>query len=340
MLKVFGWIVFIIVTIVLINQAFWAINQPNDILMFGGLFGLIAIVLLWTSIIGRYMIRKGFGFPVLLLAMAVLAGGCTRIPPGYSGIVVNSWGEDRGVDSYPLVTGRVVYNPWTTDVLTYPHFMQTGKWADETRVTCNDKDGLSVGLNIGFGYQIEAQKIPAFYVKHRIEDLQAFSNGFLRTEAQGAFNVECPKYTAEQIYGAGKEPLLAAVKAVVNTKMISEGLNISQFSTVDEVLLPQEIKDAITRKIQAIQKAQQTEFELRDTEAQVKKVVAAAEGEAQSAIAKARGQSEANKLLTQSLTPQLLDWRRLTIQENATNKWNGGLPGTMLGESVPFIQVK
>lgn len=89
------------------------------------------------------------------------------------------------------------------------------------------------------------------------------------------------------------------------------------------------------------QKAIQVENELRETEAAAKKRVAEALGEANSAIEKAKGQSEANRLLTASITRDLLEWRRYTILERQTERWNGQLPVTMLGsEGVPLINLQ
>ncbi len=42
-----------------------------------------------------------------------------------------------------------------------------------------------------------------------------------------------------------------------------------------------------------------------------------AKAEAEKVIAKARGEAEANKILTQSITPQLLLWRQLDLTEKA-----------------------
>jgi regulator of protease activity HflC (stomatin/prohibitin superfamily) len=319
------------------NAALYLMRQADDLAVLGGVCLLFIVAVSWSSFIGARL--KKFLDVVPLVLLAMFATGCTRIQPGYSGIVVNSWGEDKGVESYPLRTGRVTYNPWTTDVFEYPNFMQSGQWDGDHAIACNDRDGLVVGLNIAFGYQLDPSKIPAFYVKYRTEDISAFSAGYLRNEAQGIFNVECPKFTAEQIYGTGKETLLATVKQRVNDKMAPDGVLLGQFSTVGKVVLPPAIEQSITNKITAIQNAQRVENELRETEAAAKKVVAEAKGQAESAIEKARGQAEANRLLTSSLTTTLLEWRRLTIQEAATNKWNGAMPATMLGDTVPFIQV-
>ena len=48
------------------------------------------------------------GMPIVLTGCF----GCTYVPPGFVGVKVNLYGNQRGVSDYPIVTGRVLYNPW------------------------------------------------------------------------------------------------------------------------------------------------------------------------------------------------------------------------------------
>lgn len=93
-----------------------------------------------------------------------------------------------------------------------------------------------------------------------------------------------------------------------------DGVSITdfQFST--------DYSNAIEQKQVAQQRAQQAEYELQQ-----------AKVEAERQIAQAQGQAEAQKLLQQTLTPQL-------IQQQAIQKWDGRLPTVVGGSSVlPMI---
>jgi regulator of protease activity HflC (stomatin/prohibitin superfamily) len=272
-----------------------------------------------------------------ILALAVLAAtaaACTTIPPGEAGIIVNMYGQDRGVDSYPVRTGRVSYNPWTEDVISYPCYTQSTKWTETNRIAFNDKDGQRLAFAVTIGYKVDCAKVPAFYVEFRQADLQLFTDTFLRNTASEFFNAEGGKLSAEQIYSTHKEPFLASVKERLNSRMAPYGLIISQFSIEGDIELPQSVREAVEAKVRATQNAQRVENELRETQAAAAKLVAEAEGQAKSAIAKAEGQARANALLTQSLTPALLEWRRLTIEEQKAQRWNGQGPSTILGNSA------
>ena len=75
-------------------------------------------------------------------------------------------------------------------------------------------------------------------------------------------------------------------------------------------------------KIEAAQRAEQRENELREAEAEARKVIAKAKGEADSVTLRAMAEAKANALVSESLTSKLLAYRLV-------NKWDGRLPETV-----------
>lgn len=63
------------------------------------------------------------GYTLLSLAFISCFVGCTYVEPGHSGIRVNMYGDGKGVEDSPLVTGRVFYNPMTEVIYEFPTFM-------------------------------------------------------------------------------------------------------------------------------------------------------------------------------------------------------------------------
>src|SRR5947199_304689 len=84
--------------------------------------------------------------------------------------------------------------------------------------------------------------------------------------------------------------------------------------------------EAITQKTQAITEAERARNQLAVTQAEVAKTVAQAEGDAKSAIERARGEAESNRLRQASITPQLLELKRLENERARIEKWNGDVP--------------
>lgn len=334
------------------------LNMSSDVAVYCGvlmaLFTIVGLVKGWQAV-------NKIG--ILFLSLLPLGlSACTVIEPGHAGIKVHMTGSDKGVDQLPVVTGRIFYNPWVTDVYEYPTFMQVAKWEKEETMTFNSKEGMQIGADISIGYQIAASKVPAFYVQFRNDDLEGFTHGYLRNVARDSFNEEAVKYTVEEIYGEKKEALFAGVKERINKHVASFGVNISQFGAVGALRLPDAIVQSLNLKIKATQDAMTIENQLRASKAEAEKSVAQAEGAARVQVAQTEGQAratflaaeanakarivaaeaeaKANRAINDSLSTQLLELKRLEVQNALNNKWNGALPVQMVpGSAVPFISL-
>ena len=77
---------------------------------------------------------------LFLAAMCLMFSSCgyERIDAGYEGILVNLYGDDKGVGDVSMCTGAVWFNPFTQSVYEYPTFVQT---VDYEPFTINAKDG-------------------------------------------------------------------------------------------------------------------------------------------------------------------------------------------------------
>lgn len=131
-----------------------------------------------------------------------------------------------------------------------------------------------------------------------------------------------------------KESFFNQVHANINAELNDVGFNISHVYIIGKLNVPEIVTEALNRKIEATQKAQQRENELRESEAEAKKIVAKAKGEAESLIIDAKSKGQANDLINKSLTPELLKWKHI-------EKWDGKLPSTMAGsDSNVLLNIK
>jgi len=320
-----------------------AIGWVMVAMLVGAVAGVAAVVI--GKMKGWQTMRRGQKFVgtwsgrivpifIVLVAMAGIGCGYKRVPPGYVGIKVDLYGKDKGVEGYPLVTGAFWYNPLTTNILEYPTFVQTAIWTRSIQegsptneeISYNSSEGLIFTADISLSYSLIPEKVPAFYVKFRSDDLTHFTHGILHNIARDAFNAYSPNYTAEELYGKKKEELLMQVRKTLNEAVQPYGVVVDQFGYVGAPRPPDQIVAAINSKITATQNALRVENEVRQAEAEAKKNVAMADGEAKVKIALAEGQAQANKALTASLSEPLIRWRELDITEKAVAKWNGARP--------------
>ncbi len=108
------------------------------------------------------------------------------------------------------------------------------------------------------------------------------------------------------------------------------GFSITHLYIIGQFHVPDNVREALNQKIEAIQRAQQRENELREAEAQARKEVAIVSGEAQSKLLKAESEAKANRLISMSLTKEMLEWE-------AIRRWDGKLPHIIAGKNMPFI---
>lgn len=317
-------------------------NKESDTMVLVGFLLLISTVGIALVLLTAWMkpllpkvreVLKSAGLLGLALLMTGCAG-CEGVAPGYVGLKVNMVGSDRGVEDIPLVTGWVFYNPLTESVLEYPTFVQTAQWTrsategspNNEEISFNSKEGLLMTADISLSYQLEAEKVPHFYVKFRSDDLSRFTDGFLRNVARDAFNEVAGQYSVEDIYGPKKEEVVSKVRSKINDQVVTIGVKLEQFGFIGAPRPPDKVIAAINSKIEATQNAIRAENELRQTQAEAQKSEAKAVGEAKAAVARAQGEAEANKVLAESITPPLLEWRNLQITEKAVAKWDGRRP--------------
>jgi regulator of protease activity HflC (stomatin/prohibitin superfamily) len=269
----------------------------------------------------------------------------TRIEAGYEGIEVNLAGSQRGASEIPIRTGWVFYSPLTTQVIEFPTFVQTVKWTRDTNeghpideeMGFNSKEGMEIFADVSLSYAIDPTHVPDFYVKYRVNDLDRFTHGILRDIVRNSLNEVASTYAVEDIYGEKKAEFLSKVEQQIQAKVSNVGVGVQQFGFIGAPRVPQVIATAITAKAQAIQEAERAKNELATTQAEAAKKIAEAEGDAKSAVTRAQGEADANRIRQSSITPQLLELRRLENQRAYIDKWNGQLPSVQAGQSSGFL---
>jgi regulator of protease activity HflC (stomatin/prohibitin superfamily) len=269
----------------------------------------------------------------------------TRIEAGYTGIEVNLAGSQRGASEIPIRTGWVFYSPVTTQVIEFPTFVQTVKWTRDVNeghplneeMGFNSKEGMEIFADVSLSYAIEPKRVPDFYVKYRLNDLDLFTHGILRDIVRNSLNEVASTYVVEDIYGEKKTEFLHKVEQQIQDKVNNVGVGVQQFGFIGAPRVPQVIATAITAKAQAIQEAERAKNELATTQAEAAKKIAEAEGDAKSSVTRAQGEADANRIRQTSITPQLLELRRLENQRAYVDKWNGQLPSVQTGQGTGLL---
>lgn len=237
-----------------------------------------------------------------MMLMALLSmTSCTRIEAGYEGILVNLYGDDKGVSDVNLCTGRVFYNPFTQDVFTYPTYVQT---IDYDTFKTTSKEGTEFTLDPSVLVKIKDGKSPAVFRKYR-KSMEELDSTVIQKLVRDACRSELNKFKTDYIV-SNREIVEKAIEKRLSKLLIKENFELVGLTTGLDY--PDPIKKAVINKTRAIQEAQRAENEVKVVKAEAEKKVVAAEAE-----------YRANQLKTKALTPAVLEQMWI-------DKWDGHLP--------------
>lgn len=271
---------------------------------------------------------------ITLLMLMFTSIGCSRVPAGFVGVKVYLLGGDKGVDTQELGVGRY-WIGWNEELHLFPTFTQNTIWTADIRedspsdesITFQTREGLSVNADIGISYRIDPNMVTSIFQKYR-KGIDEITNIYLRNIIRDAFAVVSSNKPVEFVYGEGKAELREEVERIVKSKVEPIGIIIEQISLVGNLRLPESVVEALNLKISATQRAQQRENEVKEAKAEADKRIETARGEAESIKVIALAQAEANKIISNSITSTLVEYKRI-------EKWNGIMPIYMGGGDLP-----
>ena len=278
--------------------------------------------------------------PLLVLGIAAAVVLLVRpmfvyITPGSVGIVIHKLGG--GVDPKPLGPGLHLRNPLTTAIEEYPVYMQTlvltaapteGS-AGSDAINVNSVEGQPVSLDVSLSFELDQAHTPTLYSTFRT-DIETIQHGYMKQAIRQALQEVVGSEEIANILGPRKAEVVNRAQALISQRLASYGFVVKQF-TINEIRAPQAVMDAINQKNVMQQQALTAQNELQKNMYQAQGDSIKAAGRAMAILAEARAQAEANRLLSESVTPTL-------VQYEMMKRWNGQMP-QVSGGAVPMIQL-
>lgn len=283
--------------------------------------------------------KKTLKYSLLLILIGFMSTACSKVPSGNVGIKVYLLGKDKGVDSEVLSTGRY----WigiNEELYLFPTFKQNYVWTksstegseNDESFTFQTSEGMNVGADVGITYRLQEDMIHQIFQQYR-RGIDEITDVYVRNHVRDALNEIASKLPVESVYGKGKAEFISSVETRVREELSPDGILVDELYLAGSLRLPSQVTQALNAKVEATQRAQQRERELREAEAEAKKKIAKAEGEAQSLLVTARAEAEANELRQRSLTKELL-------MQQWIQKWDGKLSNVSSGEMPLMLNMK
>lgn len=247
------------------------------------------------------------------------------IPPGQAGVVV-LFGK---VNLEALPSGLHFINPFATvaemEVRTRNYTMSNvgdeGQKKGDDSIAVITSDGLTVKLDATIFYSLQQAKVAQIYkdIGPEVEDK------ILRSEIRASLRDAAANLLATELYTSKRQSFVDNVSKTLKASFEARGITMEQM-LLRNVILPDQITKAINDKIAADQEAQKMAFVLQKEkqEAERKRI-------------EAEGQAKAQQIVSQSLTPQIIEYQRIQALREIGAK--GNMVITPMGGATPLINI-
>jgi len=287
------------------------------------------------------------GLVVALAALGLLFATWRTIEPGYVGIIFDK--VSRNVSARALDPGWQFINPFTQSIQQYPVTIQTyamvqasgeGSATGDDSIKVQSSEGQQLNLDVVIQYQVVKEEGGQLFQDWGGAPINVVEDRVVRQYTRSQVPLVASRYGWEGISASEREQISQEVAARLQEEFTRRHLRLISFG-IREVHLPQQLQAALDQKIQAQQEAERQEYQLQQArvkadqdkvtaEGQAQAVRAQAEGEAASILTRAQAQAEANRLLDESLSPDVLRYQQL-------QRWDGKLPVFNGGGATPLI---
>lgn len=260
---------------------------------------------------------------IVLVFLMSLSSVIVLISPGYVGVLIKR--SAGGVSHTPLGVGFHMKWPVIEEIESYPIFMQTLVLTKDSKegsphneeINVNSVEGQPISCDVSLSFELDPTKVPDLYSSFRT-DISTITHGFVKQTIRQSLQEIVGKTEIVNFLGKEKAKIVAQTQEDLQKRLGEYGFVVKQF-TLNEVRAPQSIVTAIEAKNTMAQEALRAQNELQKKEFEAQQKVIEAEGEAKSILARAEAQAKSNRLIAESITPSLVEYRKI-------DKWDGKMP--------------
>ena len=241
-----------------------------------------------------------------LIAIAVIAGTVLAAIAISKTVIVISAGKIGVVETFgkvsekPLNPGIYLINP-LAKVIRFSTRLQDIK---ET-INTTSQEGLNIDIDVSVQYRLEPQKVREIY-----ENIGDDEEEIIISRFRSIVRQTTALYDLKSIYGEGRQQLAKTLQQELNNNWKPLGI-VAEEVLLRNIVIPEKIQASIQEKLAAEQESQELDFELEKArkEAERKKI-------------EARGNAEAQSLLSKGLTEQVLKLKAIEATQKLAESPN------------------
>jgi regulator of protease activity HflC (stomatin/prohibitin superfamily) len=256
----------------------------------------------------------------VIIIIIVLAESIVIVEAGHRGVVLYL----GAVENRVLGEGVHFITPFAEQVVQME--VRTQKFQAEATAASNDLQ--EVQTVIALNYRIDPQEANKIYQILGVN----YADRVISPTIQESVKASVAKFNAEELI-TKRETAKSVIADAIRSTLSSNNIQVQNVFITD-FKFSDAFATQIEQKVVAFQKFLTEQNNLRAIEVVANQTVAQAEGQARATAAKANGESQAIKIITQQLreSPQYLQWQAIT-------KWNGQMPYALGSSGFPFFQL-
>lgn len=252
-------------------------------------------------------------FVVFLIAVSAVL--CTeRVHTGYVGVVYSAKGVEqqtisqgwhfmsplKHVSEFPITQQRVVFSNAPSDYGAKEH----ADWHIDAPA-----NGGTIAINLTVNYNFLPEHVVELYTKFGGMDGESLMESKIQNDIIAYVKEVTPQFSVMQIYSDDRAGVNTAITNYLNEKLTAEyGINVSSALIVDA-----QPDDTLMQKIRAKEQAKQdaeiAELNKQTALAQAETDKVKAQTEADVKMIEAQAEADANKVLSESITPELIQMK-------------------------------
>nr|DAN17117.1 MAG TPA: High frequency of lysogenization C protein [Caudoviricetes sp.]DAR19881.1 MAG TPA: High frequency of lysogenization C protein [Bacteriophage sp.] len=252
-------------------------------------------------------------FVAFLVAVGVVL--CTeRVHTGYVGVVYSAKGVEqqtisqgwhfmsplKHVSEFPITQQRVVFSNAPSDYGAKEH----ADWHIDAPA-----NGGTIAINLTVNYNFLPEHVVELYTKFGGMDGESLMESKIQNDIIAYVKEVTPQFSVMQIYSDDRAGVNTAITNYLNEKLTAEyGINVSSALIVDA-----QPDDTLMQKIRAKEQAKQdaeiAELNKQTALAQAETDKVKAQTEADVKMIEAQAEADANKVLSESITPELIQMK-------------------------------
>jgi regulator of protease activity HflC (stomatin/prohibitin superfamily) len=267
--------------------------------------------------IGRFAVPIALIVGVLLVFSLFTAS--STVPAGHVGVLL-TWGR---VEPVVLAPGFHFVLPFAQRIVSVDTRVQPHNFK---QIDAASQELQGVKLTGTMNYHLRADRVFELYQNVGLE----FATNVIDPAFSDFIKEVVPQYRVTEIL-AKREEIRNLAKEKLGNNLDRYGITVDDIY-ISDIAFSKDYQDAIEKKQTAQQNVETERQILEQKRIQAEQAVAEAEGKARATVETAKGEADANRARTESISPQLIDYLRWT-------KWDGRLPMFQGGNQPPLVTI-